>query len=154
MRRDAQRLRGKRRGAIIVEFALVVPFMFLIVFGIIDFSRAYAQLNNLNSSLREGARYGAAQKVRNLSEIRKEVDRFSKTWANAIDTNYVQCNPADCGTDNAAVLNVEVYVTNYPITLPTLGGFLKIAGKKVTVSRRVSYRWERSCPIGGGPGCT
>ena len=58
MLRSARRLLGKRIGAVIVEFALVVPFLFLIVFGIIDFSRAYAQLNNINSSLREGARYG------------------------------------------------------------------------------------------------
>lgn len=150
MKRSARRRLGKRSGAIIVEFALVVPLFFVIVFGIIDFSRAYAQLNNLNSSLREGARYGAAQKVRDRHEIRLEVDRFSKTWANAIDTTFVLCNPADCGRDDPNVLNIEVYVQNYPITLPTLGGFLKIAGKQITVSRSVSYRWERSCLIGGG----
>jgi Flp pilus assembly protein TadG len=139
MMRAARRLLGKRIGAIIVEFALVVPFLFLIVFGIIDFSRAYAQLNNINSSLREGARFGAAQKTRTLSDIRKEVDRFSKAWANALDTTYVQCNPADCSGPN-----VEVFVTNYPITLPTLGGFLNIAGRQITVTRRVSFRWERA----------
>jgi len=93
MLRSARRLLRKRVGAIIVEFALVVPFLFLIVFGIIDFSRAYAQLNNINSSLREGARYGAAQKLRTLSDIRKEIDRFSSTWANKIDTTYVHYSP-------------------------------------------------------------
>jgi len=49
--------------------------------------------------------------------------------------------------------SIIVYVTNYPITLPTLGGFLSIAGKKIDATRRVSYRWERSCSVGGGPSC-
>ena len=151
MLRSARRLLRKRVGAIIVEFALVVPFLFLIVFGIIDFSRAYAQLNNINSSLREGARYGAAQKLRTLSDIRKEIDRFSSTWANKIDTTYVHCSPNP--PDNCLGDNVEVYVQNYPITLPTLGPFIKLTGNQITVTRHVSFRWERSCPVGGGAGC-
>ena len=144
MMRAARRLLGKRIGAIIVEFALVVPFLFLIVFGIIDFSRAYAQLNNINSSLREGARYGAAQKTPNVDEIKAEVFRFSKTWANQLDTSRVNVITGD---------SIIVFVTNYPITLPTLGGFLNIAGRSINATRRVSYRWERSCPVGGGSGC-
>ena len=141
MLRSARKIR-RRRGAVIVEFALVVPFLFLIVFGIIDFSRAYAQLNNINSSLREGARFGAAQKLPNVKDIKAEVYNFSKNWANPLDTSLVNVTTGD---------DIVVSVTNYPITLPTLGGFLKLAGKKVDASRTVSFRWERSCPIGGCP---
>src|SRR5689334_14009073 len=54
-----KRRRSARRGAVIVEFALVVPFISLIVFGVIDFSRAYGQLNALDSALREGTRGGS-----------------------------------------------------------------------------------------------
>ena len=128
----------RRIGAVIVEFALVVPFLFLIVFGIIDFSRAYAQLNNINSSLREGARYGAAQKNPTLDEIKAEVWRFSNTWANPLDTSQVGVTLGD---------SIIVFVTNYPITLPTLGGFINLTGNQIQATRRVSYRWERSCPI-------
>jgi len=144
MLRSARRLLRKRIGAVIVEFALVVPFLFLIVFGIIDFARAYAQLNNINSSLREGARYGAAMKTPDANSIKAEVVRFSKTWANQIDTSQVSVITGD---------SIIVYVTNYPITLPTLGGFLNLAGRKIDATRRVSYRWERSCSVGGGPTC-
>jgi Flp pilus assembly protein TadG len=144
MLRSGRRLLGKRIGAVIVEFALVVPFLFLIVFGIIDFSRAYAQLNNINSSLREGARYGAAMKAPDANTIKAEVWRFSNTWANPLDTSKVSVITGD---------SIIVYVTNYPITLPTLGGFLRISGNSINATRRVSYRWERSCPVGGGPGC-
>lgn len=137
-----RRLLRQQDGAVIVEFALVVPFLFLIVFGIIDFSRAYAQLNNINSSLREGARFGAAQKTPTVNEIKAEVDRFSRTWANPLDTSQVDVLIGD---------DIVVSVTDYPITLPTLGGFLNIAGRSIKASRAVSFRWERSCPIGGCP---
>lgn len=140
MLRSARRLAGKRIGAVVVEFALVVPFLFLIVFGIIDFSRAYAQLNNINSSLREGARVGAAMSAPTEALVRAEVLRFSTAWANPLNTALVFCNP--CGGTPGS--NVEVFVTNYPITLPTLGGFLNIVNRQITVSRRVSYRWERA----------
>jgi Flp pilus assembly protein TadG len=136
-----RRFRRKRRGAVIVEFALVVPFLFLIVFGIIDFSRAYAQLNNINSSLREGARFGAAMENPSVGAIKAEITRFSTAWANPIDVNQV--------TVNVTPPNIVVSVTNYPITLPTLGAFLNIAGRQITVSRTVSFRWERSCPVSG-----
>ena len=140
MKRAALRLLGKRRGAVIVEFALVVPLLMIIVFGIIDFSRAYAALNNINSSLREGARYGAAMKNPTQDAVRAEVLRFSSAWANPLRTAEVFCNP--CG--GAPGSNVEVYVTNYAIDLPTLGAFLKLANKQILVSRRVTYRWERA----------
>ena len=140
MLRSARRLLGKRIGAIIVEFALVVPLLMLIVFGIIDFSRAYAQLNNINSSLREGARFGAAMKTPTQTAIRAEVYRFSNSWANALDTTLVFCD-SGCTTNYP---NIIVSATNYPITLPTLGAFLKITGAQITTTRRVSFRWERA----------
>jgi Flp pilus assembly protein TadG len=136
MLRSARKIPRRRRGAIIVEFALIVPLLFLIVFGIIDFSRAYAQLNNINSSLREGARYAAAQRLPTEAMVRAEVLRFSSAWANPLDVSKVFCTCT--GTD------IEVYVTNYPITLPTLGAFLNIAGRQILVSRRVSFKWERA----------
>jgi Flp pilus assembly protein TadG len=143
MLRTARRLIKRRRGAVIVEFALVVPLMMLIVFGIIDFSRAYAQLNNINSSLREGARYGSAMETPTVAAVKAEITRFSTAWANPIDVNQVT---VDVGLPGP---NIVVSVTNYPITIPTLGAFLRIANRQITVSRSVSFRWERSCPVSG-----
>ena len=44
------------RGAAAVEFALVVPLLLLLVFGIIDFSRAYNTRVTLTEAAAEGAR--------------------------------------------------------------------------------------------------
>ena len=141
----ARRFTDRRRGAVIVEFALVVPLLMIIVFGIIDFSRAYAQLNNINSSLREGARFGAAQKTPTATDIKAEITRFSSAWANPIDVSKVNVNVGAPGPD------IVVSVTDYPITLPTLGGFLRLLNRQILVSRTVSFKWERSCEIGTCP---
>jgi len=44
------------RGQSVVEFALVLPLLFLIVFGITEFGRAWLQMNILTTAAREGAR--------------------------------------------------------------------------------------------------
>jgi Flp pilus assembly protein TadG len=56
-----QRRLGKHsaRGQTIVEFALIAPVFFIILFGIIDFGMALDRRITLQHAVREGARYGA-----------------------------------------------------------------------------------------------
>jgi Flp pilus assembly protein TadG len=49
----------RERGAVAVEFALVLPVLLLIVFGVIDFGIVLAQKASLASAARAGARFGA-----------------------------------------------------------------------------------------------
>lgn len=57
IRRD--RRAGGDRGAAAVEFALVMPLLLLVVFGIVDFGRAYNMQIALTSAAREGVRVAA-----------------------------------------------------------------------------------------------
>ena len=53
-------LRGWRdgeRGQSLVEFALVLPVLFFLIFGVIDVSRAVWQENTLAYAAREATRY-------------------------------------------------------------------------------------------------
>lgn len=50
------RLRSDERGASAIEFALVVPLLLVLVFGIVDFGHAYFRKISLNAAVREGAR--------------------------------------------------------------------------------------------------
>lgn len=52
-------IQSRRRGTSAVEFALVAPVMFLIVFGIFEFGRAIMVLDLLSNVSRQGARAGA-----------------------------------------------------------------------------------------------
>lgn len=57
-RPEAKRgLRGTH-GAIAVEFAIILPVLLLLVFGIIDFGHAWYMRHMMSDASREGARYG------------------------------------------------------------------------------------------------
>ena len=137
--------RRRRRGAVIIEFALTVPFLFIIIFGVIDFSRAYSQLNATNAALREGARLASVMKDPTLagsqSLVRQKVKGISTVFGyNSLDTSRVTLTLTTVpmvGTEY-----VVVTVTAHPVPLPVLGKFLGIAPFSVT--RSVRYRWERT----------
>lgn len=54
-RRDTAR----ERGAVAVEFALILPLLFLILFGTIEFGRVYSQYQVFQGAAREGGRCAA-----------------------------------------------------------------------------------------------
>jgi Flp pilus assembly protein TadG len=53
------RLWRSERGTAVVEFALVAPLLFVVLFGIIDFGRALNYYNNLTQIAGQGARAAA-----------------------------------------------------------------------------------------------
>jgi Flp pilus assembly protein TadG len=144
---DRQRKRRKRRGAVIVEFALMVPFLFIVVFGVIDFSRAYSQLNAINAGLREGARFASVMRKDILEGtsaqglVRQKVQAIAAVFGyNSLDASKVTLTlVADPGTGSQFVI---VTVTAHPVPLPVLGKFLGLSPFSIT--RSVRYRWERT----------
>ena len=53
--RDQER-RDQERGAAAVEFAIVLPLLIVLVFGIVQFAIAYNRVQGLHAAAREGAR--------------------------------------------------------------------------------------------------
>jgi len=51
--------RSRQHGQAVVEFALVLPVVLLLLFGAIEFGRAYLRLHVLTNAAREGARVGS-----------------------------------------------------------------------------------------------
>ena len=52
---------GGERGAVAVEFALILPVLLMILMGTIEFGRVYSQFQVYNGAAREGARCAAVQ---------------------------------------------------------------------------------------------
>src|SRR6188474_2435216 len=142
-RLGTRRFLRRTKGAAIIEFALVVPILFLLVWGIISFSRAYQRLNALSSALREGARVASTlDSLVSLgsrrTQVRTAVRSFSGALGYPVDTSLVTVNAA-------GGVQVSVNVVNYPIFsgLNFVGG---LSG--ITVSRDAIFRCERSVECG------
>lgn len=78
-RRRTSHAHGPDRGAAVVEFALVMPILFLIVFGIIQYGLYFNDSLNARQGVREGARQGV---VRN----------FPACGGQATDMDKLRCN--------------------------------------------------------------
>ena len=56
MKWESEHTTGSDRGAVMVEFALIVPILLVLLVGIIEFGRAYNTQISLQGAAREGAR--------------------------------------------------------------------------------------------------
>ena len=62
-RRAASRHAARDAGASAVEFALVLPLLLVLLFGVIDYGWWFGETLGLRSSIREAARLGAVNEV-------------------------------------------------------------------------------------------
>lgn len=74
----------RQRGDGLVEFALVLPVLLLLIFGILDGGRAVYAYHVVANSAREGARY-ASVATRTADEVRSKV----LTYAVALDPSHL-----------------------------------------------------------------
>ena len=62
---------GDESGASLIEFAILLPVLVILIFGIIEFSWAFAQVNDVRHGAREAARLAAVD-YGNVSTIGAE----------------------------------------------------------------------------------
>jgi Flp pilus assembly protein TadG len=97
-------------GAAMVEFAMVLPVLFLFVFGAIDFGRALKVYNNLAAAARDGARFGATQEPPSPATIiTRTRDSFQSAMGMTLPAGNVQ---VETGAD-AIGPYVAVTISNY-----------------------------------------
>ncbi len=63
--------RRTEKGAAAVEFALVLPILVLLVFGIVEFGRAYNAYLSVTHAAREGARLAAVGKYDKATVVKR-----------------------------------------------------------------------------------
>ena len=71
------------RGAAAVEFALVVPILLMLLFGVVTTAMTYSDHLSATNAVREGARYGAAADVSSSAWATSVRDRVKQTYFNA-----------------------------------------------------------------------
>lgn len=115
--RRAARAERSDDGAVMVEFALVVPVLLMLLVGIIQFGQAYNTQLALQASAREGAR--AAALGQSPAEVTTRVEEAAAPHDDiAIDLTEAVC-PAD-GDGQAKVSVSKTFTFGIPF-VPELG---------------------------------
>ncbi len=91
MRRSMKRFKV-RRGAAAVEFAFVAPVFFLVVLGVIEFTRAMMVEELLTNAAHEGARAGVLDGAQE-SDVDNAVNRYLSAAGISGATTAVSPNP-------------------------------------------------------------
>jgi Flp pilus assembly protein TadG len=129
-------------GVAVVEFALVAPLLFILIFAIIDLGRAYSTLNQLAASAREGARLAAVLRnpVGDASklQVRQAVKQFSFRQLGGPPLADAQI----AVTLDQAAGTVTVAVREYPFQLVT--PLVGVVGRTIPITRQATFRWERA----------
>lgn len=130
-RRTRDGARRRSRGQALVEFALVVPIFFLILFAIIDFGRYVYYVQILNNAAREGARYAIVHGANSLLRTGPPDDPSGAAVIDVVRTYAIGV----IGRADASVLAI----------VPTWDPANNHRGTKVTVE--VTYGFDSVIPV-------
>ena len=141
---------GHSAGTAVVEFALVVPLLLLIVFGILDFGRALNYLNDSTQLARAGARWAIVNKpfadlekwdnspcTDSLEQCIKDNGVTGELRDNAtVCIEFMGADPADPQVGEPVKVTVDVEFTWLPfIGGEGLGGITSTTMRGSTVMR-------------------
>jgi Flp pilus assembly protein TadG len=100
--------RRTERGSVAVEFALVLPILMVLVFGIIDFGRAFNAQETLTQAAREGSRLAA---LCNSASPSTCGDVTSRTQAAAPNLAGMSVAPSVCAVGATSATDAVVTTT-------------------------------------------
>ena len=136
------RLRSRARpgdsGAAAVEFALVMPVLFLLLFGIIDFGRAYNMQISLTQAAREGVRVAALGGTNTEATDRAQAALFPVTGATATMTR--SCPATVTPTSDAIIRISRPY--NY---ITPISGLLVAIGQPALAAPTITGNGRMRC---------
>ncbi len=125
------------RGAVAVEFALILPLLLLIVFGIIDFGRMWNMQIALTQAAREGVRVLALNGTSGDATTRTEAAAFPVT---GISVSTTVCPTVPASTDRARITATRTY--NY---ITPVSGILNIMGLPALATPTITGKGEMRC---------
>jgi hypothetical protein len=126
--RSIGRRAREQRGAIAVEFAIIVPILMLLVLGILEFGFGYHAWDVTQNAAREGARLAAVDDDVTAIQARVEESMFlldASNWTITIECKPVGGSFGACGSswaDGDIVRVIVDYSYDFITPLPNLVG--------------------------------
>lgn len=136
------------RGAAVVEFAIIFPVLIVLLFGVIDFGRAFFLRNNLFAAAREGARSGAVMTTPCTSamadSMKSRVRQYLTPLGIAVtNSNITVSTPGSCAAGVATNVAVRVSGVRFTPITPVFR-LINYNTSLLTLSVSALYRWELS----------
>ena len=129
----------KERGGVAVEFAIILPVLVLLVFGIIDFGHAWYMRHLMSDASREGARYGS----RYLTD--SSGNRLLPKNLNPSIKNYILNTASDNGVSGWGLASRLPENASPTVTLGGAGAtesnISNLAGEDLTVTVNATKTW-------------
>ena len=123
MSRRMARNARRERGAAAVEFALLLPLLLLLVFGLIDFGRALNAQITLTQAAREGARLAALGQTVAAVQSRTQT---AATGLSSVSVTVTAC-PVGAGSGVNAVVTAS-YSFSFVTPINAIAGLFGSSG--------------------------
>jgi Flp pilus assembly protein TadG len=101
--------RRNRRGAAVVEFAIVAPVFFILVFGMIEYGRMVMVQQILTNATREGARYAVVLDSNDTTAVQNKVtDYLESTSIHGSPNVTVDWPAGGSGSNQPVTVSVSI----------------------------------------------
>ncbi len=152
IRRLRARARAGDRGAVLIEFALVAPFLVLLVLGIFEFGNAWRQVGGIERATQAGGRTVSSQANGRYAdyEALRAIDAATSGLSGMEVTRVVIYNATGgSGTVPAACLNASQSgvcnrYTGSAVTSPSLASFPGGSSTNPSCAGGIDSSW---CPV-------
>ncbi|MGH4119669.1 TadE/TadG family type IV pilus assembly protein [Clostridium sp.] len=121
------------KGQSLVEFSILLPFLLLLLMGLLEFGLMLNSYLAIHNSAREGARLGIV--AGSDSEINELITKMSPTID--IENIIVNITPSVGSRKSGGTITVEV-IYNYQVTIPIISNILSgVVVLKAQTSMRI-----------------
>jgi Flp pilus assembly protein TadG len=133
--------RKKRRGAAVVEFAIVAPVFFLLVFGMIEYGRMVMVQQILTNASREGARVAVLDGATSTSVETAVTNYLTNASITGADVDINPPDPASAGYGQGITVTVSVPFSQVSwLPVPMFPGNDSMTLTAVSIMRRESIQ--------------
>jgi len=150
--RHAARRRRGRKGQALVEFALILPIFAMMIFGVIEFGRAFYTMHMLSNAAREGARTASlpdkthSQVTTRIQEFLASV-RLDTARLQTVTIGIIPADSTDASVSNTLTLDEAVTGDRCVVTVPynfevLTGSIIPGFSGTVVLSGRCTFRHE------------
>jgi hypothetical protein len=161
----SRRCLARERGQALVEFVVLLPAFLLLVFGVVEFGKAFNYWIDMTHLANEGSRYASVNHwpgcpkdttVACPETLEEYIESKANTGELRSAIEFAACFPPPGAGQTAGNVGTPVRVTiTADIELPVVGGLLSATGfdSEVTIKGRSTARLERPPSRVGAAAC-